>query len=57
MYWLCIWQNTADLSDLVSSGRDKNPEEVSFSEECACKSLAFRAERFTSLEQLSLQSS
>ena len=40
----------ADLSDLVSSGRDKKPEEVSFSEECACKSLAFRAERFASLE-------
>ncbi|KAF7834039.1 signal recognition particle subunit SRP68 [Senna tora] len=40
-----LLQNTADLSDLVSSGRDKKPEEVSFSEECACKTLVFRAER------------
>ncbi|RYR44894.1 hypothetical protein Ahy_A08g041170 isoform C [Arachis hypogaea] len=40
-----LLQNTADLSDLVSSGRDKKPEEVSFADECACKTLAFRAER------------
>ncbi|KAI4343550.1 hypothetical protein L6164_010886 [Bauhinia variegata] len=40
-----LLQNIADLSDLVSSGRDKKPEEVSFVEECACKSLVFRAER------------
>ncbi|KAK7316861.1 hypothetical protein RJT34_00621 [Clitoria ternatea] len=40
-----LLQNTADLSDLVSSGRDKKPEEMSFAEECACKTLAFRAER------------
>ncbi|KAI4336390.1 hypothetical protein L6164_014923 [Bauhinia variegata] len=40
-----LLQNTADLSDLVSSGRDKKPEEVSFTEECTCKSLVFRAER------------
>ncbi|MED6169352.1 hypothetical protein PIB30_020658 [Stylosanthes scabra] len=40
-----LLQNTADLSDLVSSGRDKKPEEVSFAEECECKTLAFRAER------------
>ncbi|TKY73709.1 Signal recognition particle subunit SRP68 [Spatholobus suberectus] len=40
-----LLQNTADLSDLVSSGRDKKLEEVSFAEECACKTLAFRAER------------
>ncbi|OMO52364.1 putative Signal recognition particle 68 kDa protein [Corchorus olitorius] len=37
--------NTADLSDLVSSGRDRKPEEVTFGEECQLKSLAFRAER------------
>lgn len=48
----CILQNTADLSDLVSSGRDKKPEEISFAEECSCKSLAFRAERFASFKQL-----
>ncbi|AET05066.1 putative signal recognition particle subunit SRP68 [Medicago truncatula] len=40
-----LLQNTSDLSDLVSSGRDQKPEEVSFAEECSCKSLAFRAER------------
>ncbi|KAK4256902.1 hypothetical protein QN277_006564 [Acacia crassicarpa] len=40
-----LLQNTADLSDLVSSGRDKKPEEVSFAEECESKTLAFRAER------------
>jgi signal recognition particle subunit SRP68 len=42
-----ILQNTSDLSDLVSSGRDQKPEEVSFAEECSCKSLAFRAERLS----------
>ncbi|OWM65522.1 hypothetical protein CDL15_Pgr009112 [Punica granatum] len=40
-----LLQNVADLSDLVSSGRDRRPEEVSFMEECALKSLLFRAER------------
>ncbi|KAM3752156.1 hypothetical protein ACB098_04G167400 [Castanea mollissima] len=40
-----LLQNTADLSDLVSSGRDRKPEELAFSEECALKSLSFRAER------------
>ncbi|XP_075661478.1 uncharacterized protein LOC142631243 [Castanea sativa] len=40
-----LLQNTADLSDLVSSGRDTKPEELAFSEECALKSLSFRAER------------
>lgn len=40
-----LLQNTADLSDLISSGRDRKPEEVAFAEECALKSLAFRAER------------
>ncbi|KAH7522473.1 hypothetical protein FEM48_Zijuj07G0142400 [Ziziphus jujuba var. spinosa] len=40
-----LLQNTADLSDLVSSGRDRKPEEVAFAEECELKSLAFRAER------------
>lgn len=40
-----LLQNTADLSDLVSSGRDRKPEEVAFAEECQLKSLAFRAER------------
>lgn len=42
------WQNTADLSDLVSSGRDRKPEEVAFAEECEVKSFVFRAERFVS---------
>lgn len=41
-------QNTADLSDLVSSGRDRKSEELAFAEECALKSLVFRAERFAS---------
>lgn len=40
-----LLQITADLSDLVSSGRDRKPEEVAFAEECALKSLAFRADR------------
>ncbi|KAG6642419.1 signal recognition particle subunit SRP68 isoform X1 [Carya illinoinensis] len=40
-----LLQNTTDLSDLVNSGRDRKPEELSFSEECALKSLSFRAER------------
>ncbi|GAV92389.1 hypothetical protein CFOL_v3_35768, partial [Cephalotus follicularis] len=40
-----LLQNTADLSDLVSSGRDRKPEEEAFAEECVLKSLAFRAER------------
>ncbi|GKV17420.1 hypothetical protein SLEP1_g27934 [Rubroshorea leprosula] len=40
-----LLQNTADLSDLVSSGRDRKPEEVKFAEECDLKDLAFRAER------------
>ncbi|XP_051147892.1 uncharacterized protein LOC127263019 [Andrographis paniculata] len=40
-----LLQNTSDLSDLVSSGRDQNPEEVAFAEECELKSSAFRAER------------
>ncbi|KAK6927840.1 Signal recognition particle subunit SRP68 [Dillenia turbinata] len=40
-----LLQNTADLSDLVSSGRDRKAEEMAFAEECAVKSLAFRAQR------------
>ncbi|XP_010249222.1 PREDICTED: signal recognition particle subunit SRP68 [Nelumbo nucifera] len=44
LYDLLI-QNTTDLSDLVSSGRDRKPEEVAFAEECALKGSAFRAER------------
>ncbi|CAM8909650.1 unnamed protein product [Rhodiola kirilowii] len=40
-----LLQNTSDLSDLVSSGRDQNPEEVALAKECEVKSLAFRAER------------
>ncbi|XP_078446658.1 signal recognition particle-related / SRP-like protein [Wolffia australiana] len=44
LYDLLI-QNASDLSDLVSSGRGSNSEEVSFSEECIQKGLAFRAQR------------
>ncbi|KAG9150865.1 hypothetical protein Leryth_003000 [Lithospermum erythrorhizon] len=40
-----LLQNTADLSDLISSGRDRKPEEVAFAEECELRSLVFRAER------------
>nr|GMD03465.1 signal recognition particle subunit SRP68 [Ipomoea batatas]GMD25912.1 signal recognition particle subunit SRP68 [Ipomoea batatas] len=40
-----FWQNTSDLSDLVSSGRDRKPEEVAFAEECELKSMVFRAQR------------
>ncbi|KAK3042488.1 hypothetical protein RJ639_000212 [Escallonia herrerae] len=40
-----LLQNTADLSDLVSSGRDRKSEEVELAEECELKILAFRAER------------
>ncbi|GKB47449.1 signal recognition particle subunit SRP68, partial [Tanacetum coccineum] len=39
-----LLQNTADLSDLLSSGRDRKEEEVALSEECEVKTLAFRAE-------------
>ncbi|KAM0879607.1 hypothetical protein ACQ4PT_034127 [Festuca glaucescens] len=44
LYDLLI-QNTTDLTDLVSSGRDKNEEENSFVHEYELKGLAFRAER------------
>lgn len=44
LYDLLI-QNSTDLSDLVSSGRDRNPEEVAFTEEYVLKGFAFRAER------------
>ncbi|TMW99490.1 hypothetical protein EJD97_002471 [Solanum chilense] len=40
-----LLQNTADLSDLVSSGRDRKIEEVALAEECELKSMVFRAER------------
>lgn len=40
-----LLQNTADLSDLVGSGRERKPEEIAFAEECVLKSLVFRAER------------
>ncbi|XP_019154208.1 PREDICTED: signal recognition particle subunit SRP68-like [Ipomoea nil] len=40
-----LLQNTSDLSDLVSSGRDRKPEEVAFAEECELKSMVFRAQR------------
>ncbi|KAM3255777.1 hypothetical protein ACQJBY_048763 [Aegilops geniculata] len=44
LYDLLI-QNTTDLTDLVSSGRDKNEEENAFVHEYELKDLAFRAER------------
>lgn len=40
-----LLQNTADLSDLVSSGRGRKLEEVALAEECELKSMVFRAER------------
>ncbi|XP_022153234.1 signal recognition particle subunit SRP68 isoform X2 [Momordica charantia] len=40
-----LLQNISDLSDLVSSGRDRMQEEVTFAEECSLKSIAFRGER------------
>ncbi|GFZ08033.1 signal recognition particle-related [Actinidia rufa] len=40
-----LLQNTSDLLDLVSSGRDRKPEELAFGEECELKNLVFRAER------------
>ncbi|XP_055825731.1 uncharacterized protein LOC129894196 [Solanum dulcamara] len=40
-----LLQNTADLSDLISSGRDRKMEEVALAEECELKSMVFRAER------------
>ncbi|KAI7752335.1 hypothetical protein M8C21_014822 [Ambrosia artemisiifolia] len=39
-----LLQNTSDLSDLLSSGRDRKEEEVALYEECEIKSLIFRAE-------------
>ncbi|WOL14699.1 signal recognition particle subunit SRP68 [Canna indica] len=44
LYDLLI-QNTSDLSDLVSSGKNRNPEEVAFVEECVIKGSVYRAER------------
>ncbi|XP_078179761.1 signal recognition particle-related / SRP-like protein [Carex rostrata] len=44
LYDLLI-QNTTDLSDLVSSARDRSPEEAAFAEEYILKGSAFRAER------------
>ncbi|WVZ60135.1 hypothetical protein U9M48_010193 [Paspalum notatum var. saurae] len=44
LYDLLI-QNTTDLTDLVSSGRNKNEEENSFIHEYELKGLFFRAER------------
>ena len=46
-------QNTADLSDLVSSGRDRKIEEVALAEECELKSMVFRAERLAIITLLS----
>ncbi|KAL9231566.1 hypothetical protein vseg_006781 [Gypsophila vaccaria] len=40
-----LLQNVADLSDLVTSGRDMKPEEAVFADECTLKSSFFRAER------------
>ncbi|KMZ76070.1 hypothetical protein ZOSMA_107G00680 [Zostera marina] len=40
-----LLQNITDLIDLVTSGRDRNIEEVAFSEEYVLKGLVFRAER------------
>nr|GME11430.1 signal recognition particle subunit SRP68 [Ipomoea batatas] len=40
-----LLQNTSDLSNLVSSGRDRKPEELAFAEECELKSMVFRAQR------------
>ncbi|KAL6982485.1 hypothetical protein U1Q18_043107 [Sarracenia purpurea var. burkii] len=51
-----LLQNTADLSDLVSSGRDRKPEDLAFEEECAVKSLVFRAERFASYKVFNIYS-
>ncbi|GJW71525.1 hypothetical protein Tco_0128442 [Tanacetum coccineum] len=47
--------NTADLSDLLSSRRDRKEEEVALSEECEVKTLAFRAERDLHMTALSLE--
>nr|CAB3481003.1 unnamed protein product [Digitaria exilis] len=44
LYDLLI-QNTTDLTDLVSSGRNKNEEENSFIHDYEIKGMAFRAER------------
>ncbi|VFQ98691.1 unnamed protein product, partial [Cuscuta campestris] len=44
LYDLLI-QNISDLSDLVSSGRDRKAEEVALAEECELKSMVFRAQR------------
>ncbi|GER45536.1 signal recognition particle subunit SRP68 [Striga asiatica] len=41
-----LLQNTADLTDLVSSGRDRKQEEVTFAEECELQSFVFRAESY-----------
>ncbi|KAI6690940.1 hypothetical protein NL676_027768 [Syzygium grande] len=40
-----LLQNTADLCDLLTSGRDQKPEEVALADECVLKTLVFQAER------------
>ncbi|KAF8023665.1 hypothetical protein BT93_F0995 [Corymbia citriodora subsp. variegata] len=40
-----LLQNTTDLCDLLTSGRDQKPEEAALAEECALKTLVFQAER------------
>lgn len=40
-----LLQNIDHLSDLVTSTRDRKPEEEEFAAECAVKKIAFRAER------------
>ncbi|CAN1297763.1 Signal recognition particle subunit SRP68 [Linum perenne] len=40
-----LLQNTDDLSELVSSRKERTSEEVAFAEECGRRRLAFRAER------------
>ncbi|KAJ8760453.1 hypothetical protein K2173_015120 [Erythroxylum novogranatense] len=40
-----LLQNTADLSDLLSSGRETKPEELALAEDCTRRSLTFQAQR------------
>lgn len=40
-----LLQNTSDLCDLLTSGRDQKPEEAALAEECVLKTLVFQAER------------
>lgn len=45
--FVSFFQNATDLTDLVSSGRERKEEEIAFAKEYELKSSVYRAERFS----------